>query len=67
MINCVNVVHPLVIFIRTSKEQIHNSFVLCHHWWIRVKLNVWGGSTNVKNAVTSDVIDDLDLLLTGGR
>ena len=27
----------------------------------------WGGSTNVKNAVTSDVIDDLDLLLTGGR
>ena len=44
MINCVNVVHPLVIFIRTSKEQIHNSFVLCHHWWIRVKLNVWGGS-----------------------
>jgi cullin-associated NEDD8-dissociated protein 1 len=27
----------------------------------------WGGSSNVKNASTSAIIDDIDLLLTGGR
>ena len=27
----------------------------------------WGGATNVNNAPVSDVIDDIDLLLTGGR
>lgn len=27
----------------------------------------WGGNTNVRNAITSEVIDDIDLLLTGGR
>jgi cullin-associated NEDD8-dissociated protein 1 len=27
----------------------------------------WGGPTNVNNAPTSKVIDDIDLLLTGGR
>lgn len=34
---------------------------------LRWKPPVWGGETNVNNAGVSSVIDDFDLLLTGGR